>query len=319
MWRLADPWYLLLLILPFGLLALHLWSRKRGRDSLLFSGGPFLEGLPLSWRAVIAPHLHWLRYPGLILLVIALSRPQSGDFRQEIDTFGVDIMLVLDVSGTMAMKDMMIQGRPVNRLTAARTVMADFIDGRQNDRIGLIAFATHSLTRCPLTVDYDLLMLSLRDTDLNLFPRDQQSTAIGNALATGVARLQESDARSRIIVLLTDGQNNAGNIAPQTAAEIAKSEGIRIYTIGFGSEQRTDVDLAALEDIAGSTGGRSFRAVSKEDLQRVYEFIDELEKSEVKVRNYELWNEWFQWFLWSGCALLFVEILFSQVICRKVP
>jgi len=318
-WRLADPWYLLLLIVPIGLLWLHLWRRGRGRESVLFSGGSLLTGLPRSWRARIAPHLHWLRYPGLVLLVLALARPQTGDMRQEIETYGVDIMLVLDVSGTMSQKDVSVRGRAITRLDAARAVMSEFIAGRELDRIGLIAFATHSLTRCPLTVDYELLRLALGETDLELFPRDQRSTAIGNAIATGVARLRDSDARSRVMVLLTDGDNTAGNIAPMTAAEIAEQEGIRVYTIGFGSAGRVDVDEEALREIADLTGGRFFRALSTEDLLEVYKFIDKLEKSEVKVRNYERWNERFPLFLWPGCLFLLLEIVMSQIVCRKVP
>ncbi len=319
MWRLADPWYLLLLILPGALLAWHFWSHKRGRASLLFSGGHFLTGLPRSWRAVIAPHLHWLRYPGLILLVMALTRPQSGTDIREFQTYGVDIMLILDVSQTMSIGDMRYGGRSINRLDAAKSVMAGFIEGREADRIGLIAFGTHSLTRCPLTVDYDLVSLALEEVTMELFPEDMRMTAIGNALATGVSRLMKSDAKSKIIILLTDGANTAGNVAPMGAAEIADSEDIRVYTIGFGSPLRSDVDEETLRQIAGKTDGRFFRSRSLADLQRVYDVIDELEKSEVVVKNYKLWKEWFPWFLWSGCLLLLTETLFSQVLCRRVP
>jgi len=319
MWRLANPWYLLLLILPLGLLIYYFWSHKRGRNSVLFSGGHYFSNLPSSWRSVVAPHLHWLRYPGLILLVLAMARPQSGNDMREIQTFGVDIMLVLDVSSTMSIDDMRKDRRPATRLDTAKEVMQQFIDGREADRIGLIAFGTQSLTRCPLTVDYSLVSLALSEVNMNLFPEEMRMTAIGNALATGVSRLWKSDAKSKIIILLTDGANTAGNIAPISAAEIAASEGVRIYTIGFGSPERTDVDEASLKQIAEKTGGRFFRPRTSEDLQRVYEVIDELEKSEVVVKNYQLWKEWFQWFLWSGCCLLLIEVAFSQIFCRKVP
>jgi len=319
MWRLADPWHLLLLALPAALLVHHFWSRRRGRASLLFSGGAYLRGLPRTWRARVRPRLHWLRYPGLVLLVLALCRPQTGNDVREIQTFGVDIMLVLDVSGTMAEGDMVSGGRQISRLEAAKTVMQGFINGRQSDRIGLIAFGTQSLTRSPLTVDYDLVSLALSEIDVDLFPEDMRRTAIGNALATGVDRLWRSDAKSKIVILLTDGANTAGNIAPLTAAEIAQSEGIRVYTIGFGSPNRTDVDEETLKQIADSTGGRFFRSSSLQDLQRVYDLIDKLEKSEVVVRNFQLWREWFQWFLWPGCFLLLLEVALSQIICRKAP
>lgn len=319
MWRLADPLFLILLVLPLGLLFLHIWSHKRGRASLLFSGGQYLQGLPRSWRAMVSPHLHWLRYLGLICLTIAMSRPQSGSVEREIQTFGVDIMLVLDVSGTMAERDMYYDNRPVTRLDAARQVMMGFVDGRQSDRMGLIAFATQSLTRCPLTVDYDLLTLALEEINMDLFPEEQRSTAIGNALATSVARLYKSDARSKVVILLTDGANNSGNITPMAAAEIAKSEDIRVYTIGFGSPGRTDVEEEVLGEIAKETGGRFFRSKSLQDLEEVYAQIDELEKSEVVVKNYEIWNDLFPWFLWTGCALVLLEVILNQIVCRKVP
>lgn len=319
MWRLANPWFLLLLVVPAAIMILHFWSRKRGRASLLFSGGAYLVNVPASWRAAISPHLHWLRYPGLALLALALSRPQSGSDVREIQTFGVDIMLVLDVSGTMAERDMMAGNRAITRLDAAKSVMAGFIEGRRSDRIGLIAFGSQSLTRCPLTIDYDLVSLALEEIALDLFPEEMRRTAIGNALATGVSRLWKSDARSKIVVLLTDGANNAGNVAPLGAAEIAKSEDIRVYTIGFGSPRRTDVDEEVLKQIAETTGGRFFRSTSLQDLKRVYALIDQLEKSEVIVKNYQLWKEWFQWFLWAGCGLIFLEVVMNQIICRRVP
>ena len=319
MWRLANPWYLLLLLIPAGLLAWHLWSRKRGRSSLLFSGGHYLNDLPVSWRAVVSPRLHWLRYPGLILLTIAMTRPQTGNAIREIETFGVDIMLVLDVSGTMALRDMISEeGRRITRLAAAREVMSDFVGGRDSDRIGVIAFGSQSLTRCPLTNDYDLVSQALESIELDLFPEDMRDTAIGNALATGVSRLWKSDARSKVIVLLTDGENTAGNIAPLDAAKIAKSEGVKVYTIGFGRSGQS-VDEQNLREVAEATDGQFFRSYSMEDLKEVYELIDQLEKSQVVIKNFELWEEWFHWFLWTGCGLLLIEVLFHQIFCRRVP
>lgn len=319
MFRLADPLFLIGFIFPLLLLGWHYWSRRRGRSSVLFSASSYIHDLPKTWRAKISPHLHLLRYPGLMLLVIALARPQTGNNVKEISTYGVDIMLVLDVSGTMAELDMSANGRPISRLEAAKEVMKGFVAGRSADRIGLIAFGTKSLTRCPLTVDYDLVQQSLNDIDLNLFPEDMRRTAIGNALATSVSRLWKSDAKSKVIILLTDGANTAGNIAPETAAEIAASEDIRVYTIGFGSPRRTDVDEKVLQKIASDTGGKFFRSKTLSDLEQVYERIDELEKSEVVVKNYQIWKEWFPWFLWSGCGLLLLEVLMSQIFCRRVP
>ncbi|CAM2009268.1 vWA domain-containing protein [Acanthopleuribacter pedis] len=319
MWQLANPWYLLLLVVPPILLGLRLWGNRRGRASLLFSGGPFLENLPKSWRARISPHIHWLRYPALVLLIIALARPQAGQELQEINTFAVDIALVLDVSGTMAQRDMSDGRRSISRLDAAKMVMSGFIERRQSDRMALIAFGTYSLTRCPLTVDYALMQTALEDITMELFPEELRRTAIGNALATAVGRLEKSDAKSKVVILLTDGDNTAGNIAPKTAADIAKSEGVKVYTIGFGTPNQTDVNEDLMRDIATSTGGRFFRSKSLADLERVYEEIDAMEKSEVQVRNYTLWDELFHWFLWSGAALLLLEVLLNQIFCRKVP
>lgn len=319
MFRLADPLYLVGLILPLLLLFWYFWSHRRGRSSVLFSSSAYLADLPTTWRAKLSPHLHWLRYPGLILLVIALARPQTGNNVREITTYGVDIMLVLDVSGTMEERDMSAGRVPISRLDAAKDVMKGFIEGRTADRLGLIAFGTKSLTRSPLTVDYDLVLQALDEIDINLFPEDMRRTAIGNALATSVSRLWKSDAKSKVIILLTDGANTAGNIAPETAAEIAASENIRVYTVGFGSPRRTDVDEAVLQKIATETGGKFFRSTTLSDLEKVYERIDELEKSEVVVKNYQIWREWFPWFLWIGCGLLLLEVMMSQIFCRRVP
>ncbi len=319
MWRLASPWYLALLILPIALLIWHRIAYRKGRSSLLFSGGHLLRDLPGSWRTVIAPHTHWLRYPGLVLLIFALARPQTGNAVQKIETYGVDIMMILDVSGTMGEKDMSAKGRDISRLAAAKQVMSGFVNGRTSDRIGLIAFATQSLTRCPLTVDYDLVSLALEEINLNLFPEEMRRTAIGNAIATGVSRLWKSDARSKVMILLTDGANTAGNVAPLTASDIALSEKIRIHTIGFGSPGRSDVDEQLLKEISEKTGGQFFRSTSLEDLERVYELIDDLEKSEVVVKNFQRWDEWFTWFLWPGCGLVLLEIILRNLICRRVP
>jgi len=317
--RLASPWFLLLALLPVGLLLLHRWSVKRGRASILFSGGPLLTGLPRSWRSQWAPRMHWLRYPGLLLLVLALARPQTGNAVRDISTHGVDIVLVLDVSGSMEKQDMMRGNRPISRLDAAKAVLADFVAGRNSDRISLVAFASNSLTLCPLTTDYHLIDLALSEIDINLFPEEQRRTAIGNALATSVARLKGSQARSKVVILLTDGENTAGNISPMTAADLAISEQIRIHAIGFGSPEERDVDEATLRKVSERTTGQFFRSTTLEDLARVYDLLDSLEKSEVIVRNYMVWREWFTWFLMPGALLLLLEILFSQLLCRAIP
>jgi len=319
MWRIADPWFLLLLILPLGLFFLRLWQKQNGRSSVLFSNTSDLNQLPGTWRMKISPYLHWAWYPGLTLIVIALARPQAGTSFQEIKTHGVDIMMILDTSQSMSEDDMIVDGRETSRLEAAKLVMGKFIQGRRSDRVGLIAFASFSLTRCPLTLDYPLLLNLLKDVNINLFPQDMRRTAIGNVLATGVTRLRDSKAHSRIMVFLTDGTNTAGNVAPLKAADFAAEEGIKVYSIGFGSGAKEDLDENMLQEISKRTGGRYYRAEDLESLEKVYSEIDQLEKSEVKVNNYQKWRELFPWFLLTGSIFLLFEILMSQVFCRRVP
>jgi len=318
MLRLASPWYLLLLVLPVLLLFLKVWQVKNGRSSILFSSSS-LKGLPKTWRMMISPYLHWLIYPGLICIIIALARPQSGTSYQEIKTHGVDIMMVLDTSGSMSEVDMLSRSHELSRLDAAKAVMARFIKERRSDRIGLVAFASFSLTRCPLTLDYPLLLNLLDEVNIDLFPEEMRRTAIGNVIATGVTRLKDSQAHSKVIILLTDGSNTAGNIAPLTASDFAVQEEIKIYTIGFGSQGRMDVDEETLHEIAEKTHGKYYRADSLESLEKVYAEIDQLEKSEVSVKNYEKWRELFPRFLLVGCFFLICEMLLSQIFCRKVP
>jgi Ca-activated chloride channel family protein len=260
-----------------------------------------------------------LVYPGLMLLVIALARPQMGNAYQEIRTFGVDMILILDTSGSMDERDMSLNFLPVTRLDAAKLVMEEFIEGRKNDRIGLIAFASFALTRCPLTLDYPLLLQTLKDIDLTLFPEEMRRTAIGNVIAAGVNRLRESDAKSKVLVLLTDGTNTAGNVTPLSAAALAEEEGIKIYTIGFGSRGAADVDRETLEGIAEKTGGAFFMAETLDGLKEVYDQINELEKSEVKVKNYEQWRDLFPWFLLLGGGLLILEMVIHHLLVPRVP
>jgi len=319
MWRLADPYYLILLLVPLGLFAIHYWQTRHGRSSVLYSSTQPLHQLPRTWRMWLSPRLHWAVYPGFILIILALARPQAGTIFQEIKTHGVDIMMVLDTSQSMSESDMFAGNQPVSRLDAAKRVMAQFINGRRSDRIGLIAFASFSLTRCPLTLDYPLLLNLLDEVNLDLFPEDMRRTAIGNVLASGVSRLRDSEAHSKIIVFLTDGTNTAGNVEPLMAADFAKDEEIKVYAIGFGSPQSSDVDEDTLQEIAEKTGGRYYRAESLESLEKVYAQIDQLEKSEVRVKNYEKWRELFPWFLLTGCLFLLFEIMMSQVLCRRVP
>ncbi|MFH2054580.1 MAG: VWA domain-containing protein, partial [bacterium] len=300
MFQFANPYLLLLLIilLPLGYFA---FTRRR-RATIKFSDVNLMRGLRKSARIRQRQVLPLLRLLALGILILALARPQSGKVKTEISAEGIDIMLALDISGSMKAEDF----KPRNRLYVAKQVIKEFVEGRLNDRIGLVVFSKQSFTQCPLTLDYGVLMSFLDQVDFGLI---EDGTAIGMAIANGVNRLRESKAKSRIIVLLTDGINNAGEIDPLTAAEIAKTMGIKIYTIGAGKPGKApypvddpifgrryvyleqELDEATLTQVAEITGGRYFRAQSEQMLEKVYKDISELEKSKIKVKEYMQYQE----------------------------
>jgi Ca-activated chloride channel family protein len=264
------------------------------------------------------------------LLIIALSRPQSGRKETEILTEGIDIILTLDISGSMKAEDF----KPKNRLHVSKEVIKEFIKGRENDRIGLVIFAAHAYTQCPLTLDYGVLLSFLDQIDIGLI---EDGTAIGTAIATAVNRLKESEAESKVIILLTDGVNNTGKIDPLTAAEIAKTVNIKVYTIGAGIRGHalypvedpifgkryvkvpTEIDEMTLTEIARKTGGTYFRATDPEGLKEIYSHISEMETTRVETKDYMKYNELFAWFLFPGIALLSLEIVLSNTRFRKLP
>jgi len=278
------------------------------------------------WRAI----LPMLRIAAVILLVVALARPRSGTEVREITSKGVDIMLALDVSSSMQAEDF----KPHNRLYVAKEELKKFVAKRINDRIGLVVFARYSFTQCPLTVDYDVL---LRYVDQVNFGVIEDGTAIGMALANAVNRLRESDAKSRIIVLLTDGENNAGEIDPLTAANLATAFDIKIYTIGAGRPgnamypvddplfgkryvyQPTRINEASLQEIAKITGGKYFRARSEQELNEIYSIIDSMEKTEIEVSASVQYKELFHNFALAGLILLAFEVALGNSVFRKLP
>jgi len=271
-----------------------------------------------------------LRLLAVALLFIALARPQSGSQERELSTEGIDIVMVLDISGSMKAEDF----QPNNRLFVAKEEIEKFISKRVSDRIGLVVFARTAFTQCPLTLDYDVLKSFLRQVDFGII---DDGTAIGTALATAVNRLKDSKAKSKVIILLTDGVNNSGEIDPLTAANIAKTFDMKVYTIGVGrpgNSQYTvddpifgkrvvymanEIDEESLTQIAKETGGKYFRARSKDELDAIYDDIDSLEKTEIKVKQYINYKELFPKFLLLGFILLFAEAALSQTVLRKVP
>ncbi|RMH80605.1 MAG: VWA domain-containing protein [Calditrichaeota bacterium] len=331
MFRFADPEYLLLLLL-LPLLVLYYWRRgARIRGQMKYSTLRHVKRIPASLRQIGYRYLYWLRIATLALLILGLARPQSGTRQQEVITEGIDIMLVLDVSSSMLAEDF----KPKNRIEAAKAVAAEFISGRRNDPIGLVIFAGEAFTQCPLTLDYGVLLQILEK--VQVAPREWDGTAIGNGIATAVARLKNGKAKSKVIILLTDGENNAGEIDPITAAQVAQTFDIRIYTIGAGTRGtamypfddpifgrqyrpvRVEIDEELLTRIAEITGGRYFRATDTAKLRRIYQEIGELEKTKIEVKEFTRYTELFVYYAGFGLLLLILEVVLRNTAFRKLP
>ncbi len=324
----ANPemFYLLLALLP--IIAWYILRQKKSGASLQVSTIRNLEAVPKNWKYYFRHLVFALNIAVMTLLVIVLARPQSSENWENVSTEGIDIVMAVDVSTSMLARDL----RP-DRLEAAKDVASSFIAGRPYDRIGLVVFAGESFTQCPLTTDHPVVTNLLRETATGVL---QDGTAIGNGLATAVNRLKESEAISKVIILLTDGENNAGEIPPITAAEIAKTFGIRVYTIGVGTigtapypmqtpfgiqvqNIPVKIDEESLQSIAGLTGGKYFRATSNDKLKQIYEEIDALEKSKIEVKEFSKKQEEFQPFAIFAALLLIAGILLKVTIFRNIP
>ncbi|HBZ01788.1 MAG TPA: aerotolerance regulator BatA, partial [candidate division Zixibacteria bacterium] len=281
------------------------------------------------WRTKLAAALPAIKALGLSILIVAMARPQSGygDTRQSVE--GVDIMLVLDTSGSMKAEDF----KPKNRLYVAKEVIRNFIEGRENDRLGLVVFARRSFTQCPLTTDYELLETLLDRVDFGMV---EDKTAIGLAIANAANRLRESNAKSKIIILLTDGVNNVDDLSPIDAAKAAAALGIKIYTIGAGRpglvdipvetgfgvryvQQESEIDEDALRQIADITGGQFYRAKDETTLKEIYSQISKLEKTKIDVQRFYRYNELFGQFLIAGLLILFIELALSKTVLGGMP
>jgi Ca-activated chloride channel family protein len=316
------------MLLP--LLVIWEWWRRRRRPVLRFSS---LEGIARrmpTWPTRLRRMLFGGRLLALGLLTVAVARPQWGFTETDITTEGVDIVITLDVSGSMAAEDF----RPKNRLFVAKEVVRSFIEGRESDRIGLVVFSAESFTKCPLTLDYGILLRQLEDARLGTI---RDGTAIGTALATSVNRLKVSKARSKVLILITDGVNNTGEIDPQTAAEIARAMKIKIYAVGVGRRgvapfpvddgfggkryvsMQVEIDEAGLQKISATTEGRYFRAEDPDSLKEIFRTIDRLEKTEIKAKSFTHYNELFGWFAWAALALLLLEAVLIHTRLRSLP
>ena len=281
-----------------------------------------------SWKIYLRHVPFLLRMVLIALLIVVLARPQSTNSWQNSSTEGIDIMLAMDISSSMLAQDL----KP-NRLEAAKDVAASFINGRQNDNIGLVVFAAESFTQCPLTTDHTVLLNLFKDIQPGII---QDGTSIGLGLANAVSRIKDSQAKSKVIILLTDGVNNAGEIAPVTASEIAKTFGVRVYTIGVGTQGEApypfqtafgiqyqnvpvEIDEPTLKQIAATTGGQYFRATDNASLKAIYEEIDQMEKTKISVQEFsKKQEEYMQWAL-LVLLLLLVEVLLKNTLLRNIP
>lgn len=328
--RFQDPWFFLLLIL-IPLMLLH--ARRHPAISFPYSSLTALKSLRPKWAAFMDAVPMTLRCLALILVVTALARPQEGRKSTEILTHGVDILLAIDTSGSMQAMDFTIKNQPVDRLTIVKNVVGEFIEGREFDRMGMVVFGAEAFTQCPLTLDHNILQLFLEKLKIGLAG---DSTAIGSAIGIAVKRLKELESKSKIIILLTDGRNNAGSLTPLQAAEIAKTYGIKIYTVGVGTHdkapfmvdgvfggqivyQQVEMDETTLKQISQITGGQYFRATDTHSLKKIYAQIDQLEKSEVRWIDHSEYRELFPFFLVPGLMLLLMEIGLSQTRLRRIP
>lgn len=327
--RFADPAFLALLaVLPL----LAFWHVRRGRRARGTLIHPDVDGLGAAspgraWPVrLLLPALRWL---ALGAFIVAFARPQTGVSGENVTAEGIDIVLALDVSSSMLAEDL-----SPNRLEAAKEVASSFVAGRTSDRIGLVVFAGRAFTQVPLTLDYSVVTTLLAELRVGMI---EDGTAVGMGLATAVKRLQASDAASKVIILLTDGRSNRGEIDPITAAQMARALDVRVYTIGAGSRgnarvpvpdarggtryvtTRVDVDEPTLREAAETTGGRYYRATDRESLERIYAEIDELETVEIQVENFTQYGEEFIWPLGVGLVLLLLELALRHSFLRVLP
>lgn len=307
----------------------YIWKLSKSQASLQISSSQAFD-IPgaKSWKVYLRHIPFVLRLVSVAVLIIILARPQSTDNWQSTSTEGIDIVLAMDISSSMLAQDL----KP-NRLEASKDVAASFINGRPNDNIGLVVFAGESFTQCPLTTDHTVLLNLFKDIQPGII---QDGTAIGLGLANAVSRIKDSQSKSKVIILLTDGMNNAGEIAPVTAAEIAKTFGIRVYTIGVGTKgmaptpfqtpfgiqyqnMPVEIDEPTLKQISATTGGQYFRATDNTSLKDIYSEIDQMEKTKISVQEYSKKQEEYKnWALLLFCLLL-VEILLRNTLLRNIP
>jgi Ca-activated chloride channel family protein len=327
---LYAAWLILWLFLPR-------WRRRRGRTAAIrFSTLAQASRVRKPWTLVLRRLVRALRLAAIGLLVLAMARPQTGRKLTQVSSEGIDIVLVMDTSGSMQALDL-DSDRPIqrrrNRLEVAKDVVREFVESRNNDLIGLVVFGDDAFTQCPLTLDHGVLVDLLDDIEVGIAG---DRTAIGSALGTAVKRLQRSKAKSKVVVLLTDGRSNAGTIAPATAADLARTQGVKIYAIGAGTRGRApflvdspfgsrvvyqdvEIDDDQLESIAETTGGVYYRAEDRDALRGIYQEIDRLERTEISTQSYVEYEDRYPWFVIAAVCVLLFEVAVLGTRLRALP
>jgi Ca-activated chloride channel family protein len=328
-YRFADAEFLLLLVLLPAAAYWYVTQRANRGGTIRYSDVVSLRRSDVRGTGRYRHVLFGLRLLAIAALIVAFARPQSGVASENVTSEGIDIVLALDISGSMLAEDL-----EPNRIEAAKEVAATFVHGRDSDRIGLVVFAAEAFTQAPLTLDREVVAAVIEELQVGMIA---DGTAIGLGLATAVKRLRDSEAKSKVVVLLTDGRNNRGEIDPVTAAQIAQTLGVRVYTIGVGTrgvaripvtdpvfgrryaQMRVDIDEDALQEVAELTGGRYYRATDRESLDRIYGEIDELEKTEIEIEHFTRYGELFHYPLAFGFVMLMLEITLGNTVLRKIP
>ena len=318
-----------LLLIPAFLVGHYIWLELTQKH-------PHLRvSVATPWKLTGRPFMAWLRHvpfvlrtAALVLIVVALARPRTQEVVTEVDSEGIDIVLAMDVSTSMLARDL-----TPDRISASKDIAIEFISQRPSDRMGIVVFAGESFTQCPLTTDRATLINLMKEVQTDII---EDGTAIGNGLATAVARLKDSDAKSRVVILLTDGVNNSGEVSPQMAAEIAKTYGVRVYTIGVGKEgmapypvmtpwgvqvqnMKVEIDEELLKEVAESTGGRYFRATDNTKLAEIYSEINKMEKARTTVDSFPIYKELFVQYALLALLAILLELVFNWFIIRRLP
>jgi len=322
-----------LILIPLMAVLFYVWRQRVKEASFHFPSADIVQGAPAGWRARLHQLPLYLRCAALLLLVVALAGPRKILDQTMVTSEGIDIVLALDISGSMAAEDFVINGQRKNRLEIIKSVVKEFVDKRVSDRIGLVVFGSRAYTVCPLTTDYHWLKENLGRVRLGIV---EDGTAIGSGISSSLLRFKDSHAKSKIVILLTDGANNAGRVDPLTAAGIAAKMGVKVYTIGAGTNGNApvpvnmfgqivyqniavNIDEELLGKISSLTKAKYFRATDTEALRQIYQQIDQLEKTKIETKGYRQYQELFWWLVIAALALIALDLMLANTILMKIP